>query len=186
MDTEVLRRRFTADEYQLMGKAGIFTEDDRVELIDGEIFEMSPIGNRHHACVDRLTRILVIGLGERAIVRVQGSFRPNQYSEPQSDIAVLRPRADFYASETAVAPDTLLVIEVAQSSLAFDRGIKQRLYARSEIRDYWIVDVNGDAVDVYRSPSGDAYAETRRAQRGGTVSPEAFPDLVIRVDDILG
>ena len=186
MATEVLRRRFTLEEYHRMGEAGILSRYDRVELIDGEIFEMSPIGPRHAACVDRLTRIFVISLGERAIVRVQNPVNPAPDSEPQPDVALLLPRHDFYSRAHPGPAHILLVVEVADSSLGYDRGIKRGLYVRAGIQEFWIVDLDGEAVDVHREPVVTGYRDVRRVQRGDTVSPQAFPDVTIRVDDILG
>lgn len=188
MPTAVLRRRFTIDEYQRMGEAGIFKNDDRVELIDGEIIQVSPIGQRHAGCVDRLNRILVTRLGELAIVRVQGPIDIPPHSEPEPDITVLRPRADFYTSgQYHPGPEeTLLVVEVSDTTLAFDRGVKLRLYARSGVPELWIVNLRGEMIEIYRDPAAGEYRDVRRAQRGETVSPQAFPEITIRVDDILG
>jgi Uma2 family endonuclease len=176
------RRRFTIAEYEKMGEAGILAKDERVELIDGEIVEMSPIGDPHIGCVIDLTHLLVSAVGERARVLVQMPVRLPPRSMPEPDLALLRPRS--YRREGAAPADVLLVIEVADTSLAYDRIVKQRLYAHAGISEYWIVEANAETVDVYRSPSGDGYAEHRRASRGETVSPLAFPDIVISVDSI--
>ena len=186
MATKVLRRRFTLEEYHRMGEAGILGEDDRVELIEGEILEMSAIGPRHAACVDRLTRLFFRGLGDEVIVRVQNPVNPRPDSEPQPDITLLRSRADFY-SQRHPGPDAiLLIVEVAEASLDYDRGIKHRLYARSGIQELWIVDLEAETVEVCREPVTDRYRDIRIGQRGETVSPGSFPDLTLRVDDILG
>ncbi len=186
MATEVLRRRFTLDEYHRMGEAGIFTEDDRVELIDGEVVQMTPIGPRHASCVARLTRLLVRAVGDRAIVWAQNPARVPPDSEPQPDVALLAPRPDFYGSAHPGPNDMLLIIEVSESSLDYDRGVKRSLYARAAIAEFWIVDLKGQAIEICREPAGPQYRGTRRAQRGDTLSPQAFPDVTIRVDDILG
>ena len=146
------KRGFSADDYQFLGKLGILDEDDRIELIDGEIVIMSPIGNRHEACVDRLNHIFVRDLKGQAIVRVQGSFRLDAYSEPQPDIALLRPRDDFYASRSATPDDVLLLVEVANSSLDRDREKARDKYAKQRIPELWIANLRDDVVERYRNP----------------------------------
>ena len=139
MAVEVSRRRFTADEYLAMGDAGILRDDDRVELIDGDIVAMTPIGRRHVAVVNRLTRLFVARLGDGAIVQPQGSLRLDFSTEPQPDLAVLRHRDDFYETGSRPAPDDiLLLIEVADTSLRYDLTTKAALYARHGIGEYWV------------------------------------------------
>ena len=186
MAIEVLRHRFTVDEYHRMGEAGIFTEGDRVELVDGEILGMTPIGSLHAACVDRLNRLLVLSAGEQASVRVQSPISLGPDSEPQPDLTLLRPRHDFYASAHPRPGDVLLVVEVADTTLAFDRAVKVPLCARAGIPEVWLVDLAGEAVEVYRRPTGDQYAEVRRIIRGEQIVLEAIPDLAIAVDRVLG
>jgi Uma2 family endonuclease len=134
MPTPFTTKRFTADEYQRMGQVGILSQDDRVELIDGQVVAMTPIGMRHNACVSRATRALVFAAGEDAIVLPQGSVRLGSYHEPEPDLALLRPRADFYASRMAGPADILLIIEIADSSLEYDRDVKARIYATASVR----------------------------------------------------
>lgn len=186
MALQPVRHRFTVDEYHRMGQAGIFGEDDRVELIDGEIVEMTPIGSRHAACVDRLTRIFVQHLGPRAIVRVQGPIRLGEHSEPQPDLALLRPRGDFYAEAHPEAGDVLLVVEVAETSGPIDRGVKLPLYARAGIPEVWLVDLAGGAIEVHRQPSPRGYQDVQRVGRGQSLSSQAVPGLTLAVEDILG
>jgi Uma2 family endonuclease len=180
------RRRFSIEEYHRMGEAGILGREERVELIDGEIVVMSPIGNRHITCVDRLNRMLVQGLGDRAIVRVQNPVRLASRSEPEPDFALLRPRDDFYAGNPATEKEVLTFIEVMETSARYDRGFKRDFYARSGIAELWLVDLNLERVEVYRKPAAGEYTEMRIAARGQNVSPEAFPELVLGVDAILG
>jgi Uma2 family endonuclease len=177
-----MRRRFTIEEYEKMVETGILAQDDRVELIDGEVVEMSPIGDPHAAIVTNLTHLLVSLIGERGRVRVQGPVRVPPRSKPQPDLALLRPRS--YMREGAMTPDVLLVIEVADTSLQYDSTVKLRLYARAGIPEYWIVDANAETLEVYRSPSGDRYAEHRHLARGEIVAPLAFPDAVIPIASI--
>src|SRR5438552_12280642 len=141
---EVRRRRFTVEEYHRMAEAGILSEDDRVELIEGEIVQMSPIGPRHSACVDRLNALFTSRLRRRAIVRVQNPIVLSRWTEPQPDLTLLRPRADFYAERHPGPADVLLAVEVAETSGVYDRGTKLALYARARIPEVWLVDVRGD------------------------------------------
>jgi len=182
----VSRRKFTVNEYHRMLESGILAEDDRVELIDGEIIEMAPIGSRHAACVRRLNNLFSRQVGDRAVVAVQDPVRLGEYSEPQPDITLLRPRADFYAGSHPGPGDIFLVVEVAETSAEYDRQVKVPLYARSGIREVWVVDLAVGAVEVYREPTPDGYRQARRLGRGETLSPEALPDINLAVDDILG
>lgn len=133
MSVQLLRRSFTVEEYHRMAEAGILREDDRVELLEGEIVEMTPIGSRHAACVDRLNQLGVRGVGPRAIVRVQSPVRLGERSEPQPDLTLLRARPDFYAHAHPGPADVLLIIEVAEASADADRTVKMPLYARAAI-----------------------------------------------------
>jgi len=186
MAAQVLRRTFTVDEYHQMAQTGILCEDDRVELLEGEIIEMTPIGPRHAARVDRLTRLFSLNLGEAVIVRVQSPISLTEYSEPQPDLALLRPNPDFYAQAHPAPEDVLLVVEVAETSAAVDREKKVPLYGRAGIGEAWLVDLAGECVEVYLKPSPYGYREVRRFWRGDHFSPQAFPDLELAVDDVLG
>src|ERR671938_544657 len=141
MSVQVAKRCFSVDEYYRMGEAGILTEDDRVELIEGEIIEMSPIGSRHAACVNRLNTLLGRHLRQTAIVSVQNPIRLDAYSEPEPDVALLRPRADYYESGHPTPADALLIVEVADTSADYDRIIKLPLYAKAGIPEAWLVDL---------------------------------------------
>ena len=186
MALQLTRRRFTVCEYYQMAKAGILTEDDRVELIDGEIVEMSPIGRRHAACVDRLTRWFVDHFGHAAQVRVQNPIHLDEHNEPQPDIALLRPRADYYASGHPTPADLLLVVEVAETSAALDRRVKLPLYARSGIPEVWLVDLDQEAIVAYRDPTASGYRTALTAPRRERLAPLAFPDRPLAVGDVLG
>jgi Uma2 family endonuclease len=182
MSVDVVRRRFTVDEYQHMAEAGILTKRDRVELLDGEIVEMTPSGIRHGAAVSALIRLFVTGLGERAVVWPQLTIRLSPRSAPEPDVAIARRRS--YRSAYPTAEDVLLLIEVADTSLRRDRDLKLPLYAEAGIREYWIVDVSRDEVKAYTNPSGSGYASVQTFRRGESVSPSVFPDLRIAVDEI--
>jgi Uma2 family endonuclease len=186
MGVQVLRRRFTADEYHRMGDSGILSEDDRVELIEGEIVEMAPIGSRHQACVDRLTELLSRHMAQRAVIRVQGPIRLGEHSEPQPDLALLRRRPDFYAASHPGPQDILLVVEVADTSADYDREVKLPIYSRFSIPEVWLVDLQGERVDVFLEPSIAGYQSIQMLRRGHHLCPRAFPDLELTVDNIFG
>lgn len=179
---ERARRLFTVEEYDRMAEARIFGPDDRVELVEGEIVEMSPIGDPHAASVTSLTRLLVLALGARAVVLAQNPVRLPPRSKPQPDLALLRPRS--YFSLGPAAEDVLLVVEVADTSLGYDRTVKQRLYARAGVPEMWIVDTDGQAVELYRDPGPAGYRESRHVSRDGILRPLAFPDVAITVADL--
>ena len=185
MAVQLLRRCFTVEEYHRMGQFGILSEDDRVELIEGEIVEMTPIGSRHAACVARLTA-LFSRVQPRGIVWVQNPIRLGQRSEPQPDLALLRPRPDFYDEAHPGTADVLLVVEVAETSGNVDRKVKVPLYARAGVPEVWLVDLGGECIEVYRNPGSQGYQEVRRVQRGERLAPHALPDLDLAVADVLG
>ncbi len=175
-------RRFTADEFERMVETGIFRSDERLELIRGEIVEMAPIGHRHSACVANLTKHLVTGIGDRALVWIQGPARLAVDSVPEPDLAVLRPHSYFTGAPRP--DDVLLVVEVAETSLRYDRTRKLRLYAAAGIAEYWVVSVGDGWIEVYRAPEGDGYRERRHAERGESVAPLAFQDVTVAVADV--
>jgi Uma2 family endonuclease len=181
VDVARARRRFTIDEYERMVQTAILSRDERVELIEGEIVEMSPIGDPHAACVLNLTHLLVSAAGEHARVSVQLPVGVPPRSKPQPDLALLRPRS---YREGATAEDVLLVIEVADTSLHYDRTVKMRLYASAGIPEYWIVDTNTETLEIYRSPIGERYAEQLRPAGDERVAPLAFPDAALLVSSI--
>ena len=178
--------RFSVDQYHQMGEAGIFSPDCRVELINGEIFEMSPIDPWHSGVVNRLTHRFVTGVGERAVVHVQNPVGLDSRSEPQPDIMLLKPRPDFYGTAHPGPEHALLLIEVANTSLRHDRRRKLPLYARAGVPEVWIVNRQADAVEVFRGPSGRGYTDHEIRRRGEHLAPSAFPDMSLPVDDILG
>jgi Uma2 family endonuclease len=185
MSMPATRHRFTVDDWHQMIEAGVLRKGQRVELLEGEIFEMTPIGARHLSVVNRLTRLWVTRLGTRAIVQVQGSVQLTRHSEPEPDLALLRERADFYRDRRPEPADVPLIIEVADTSLAYDRA-KLAIYAAAGIVEVWIVDLEGERVDVYRNPGASGFAEVRTVHRGDTVACRAFPDVTLNVADILG
>jgi Uma2 family endonuclease len=183
---DVARRRFTADEFWRMAEAGLFRERPRVELIDGEVIEMTPIGPRHGLCVAFLVEWLVPRLSGRALLFPQVSIRLNPRTECQPDLLVARlPRA-AYRERTPAPGDVLLLVEVADTSLGYDQQIKVPLYAEAGIPELWIVDLVNEAVHVHREPAGVHYRAIERIGRGGSVAPAALPDLALAVDALLG
>jgi Uma2 family endonuclease len=176
----VARRPITVADYHRMGEAGILTERDRVELIEGELVAMSPIGSYHHGTVNKLNHSLVSAVGERAVVSVQGPVRLDDLSEPEPDFALLKPRPDFYRDAHPEPADVLLLIEVADTSLSYDRDVKRVLYARHAIPEFWIVDLNAGVVEVCRVPGADGYASVERVCRDGVLEPELLPGIRIQ------
>ena len=185
MGTELKHRLFTVDEYHQMGHAGILHEDDRVELIEGEIVEMSPIGSKHAGCVKRLNRHFTEGLGNRAVVSVQDPVRINHHSEPEPDLAVLRPREDFYANGHPGPEDVLLLIEVAETSARYDREVKLPLYARAGIPEVWLVNLAAYEIERFRGPSADGYRTAGTLQGGDGLTAEHFPELRLDVAELV-
>jgi Uma2 family endonuclease len=185
MPATVTTRRFNVEEYHRMAEAGVLHPAERVELIEGEIVQMASIGSRHADCVDRLNRLLVRGIEDQATVRVQNPVQLSDHSEPEPDIALVRRRPEGYADRHPGPGDALLVIEVADTTLALDREVKIPLYARAGVTECWIVDLDADIVIVHRIPQGREYAHVDRHHRGEGIRPGAFPDLRLAVDEIL-
>lgn len=187
MSELLTRRRFTVEEYHRMGEAGILPEDNRLELITGDIVVREPIGAYHAGTVARLNRLWTSRVGDRAIVNVQNPVQfPREDSELQPDVVLLRPREDFYTTAHPQAADVLLLIEVADITLRLDRRVKIPLYARVRIREVWLVDLTTARLEVYREPHGDRYGNVRVLMRGERVSPEAFPDLSLDLAELVG
>ena len=180
------RRLFTVDEYYRMAEAGVFGPEERVELLDGEIIELTPPGSRHAACVNLLTNRLAAALAGRAVVSVQNPARLDDLSEPQPDLCVLRMRSDWYREAHPRPDDVLLAIEVADTSLSYDMGRKAPKYAVASIHELWVVDLNGGRINVFRAPTKDRYATEIAVEPGDTITPAAFPDVELDVAEILG
>ena len=185
MTTHIKRRAFSADEYHAMVEAGILTKYDRVELLDGEIIAMVPIGSRHASSVMRVSELLSEGVGKRAIVSVQGPVRLDEASEPEPDLMLLKRRDDFYAAAHPTPADVLLLIEVSDATVAFDKNVKLPLYARSAIPEVWIVNLPDRMIEVYSAPSGLEYTESRSIGMDGTLSPACFEDVSLQVGAVI-
>jgi Uma2 family endonuclease len=179
------RRKFTIEEYHRMAEAGILHEDDRVELIEGEIVEMSPIGSRHAACVNRLNALMGRQVAGVAILSIQNPLLLPGDSEPEPAVMILRPREDFYAETHPTPEDVLLLIEVSETSLEYDREVKLPLYARSGVPEVWVVNLSGEEILTYSRPEGEVYAEFARVERGGSLASHTVPDLTLNVEDVL-
>ena len=186
MSVQIVRRHFNITEYYRMAAAGVLSEDDRVELIEGEIVEMNPIGSRHAACVGRLTEFLGRMVSGEAIIWVQNPVQVNDYSEPLPDVALLKRRDDFYAQANPQPADVLLIIEVADSSVEYDRDIKIPLYAGGGIPEVWLVNLPKETIEIYTQPVGDAYQEIRIVKRGEPLAAKSIPSLIIDADVVLG
>lgn len=177
---EIRRHRLTVEDYHRMGEAGILSEDTRVELIEGDLVDMAPIGSRHAGTVSALNDVLAMALHGRAIVAVQSPVTLSDQSEPQPDVAILKFREDYYRSAHPGPADVLLLIEVADTSAAYDRGIKVDLYARHGIPEAWLVDLLTMRLEVYHGPEAGEYRHVDY-YRSGTVSPKAFSDLAVNL-----
>ncbi|HJR71550.1 MAG TPA: Uma2 family endonuclease [Gammaproteobacteria bacterium] len=173
--TEPRRHRLTVEDYYRMGEVGILAPDARVELIDGEIIDMPPIGPPHAGTVNRLVRLLGRAVGDRAVLLVQNPVVLSRHSAPQPDLALALPRADFYASRHPGPADAVLVIEVADTTLPFDRDVKIGLYARHGIREVWLIDVQAKHLVRYRTPQRVAYAGVDQPDLGSPLDIAALP-----------
>ena len=186
MQVAITKKLFTVDEYYRMAEAGILSERDRVELIEGEIIQMSPIGRRHAACVDRTNHIFNASLKRRAIVSTQNPLRLNEYNEPQPDLVVLKWRNDFYATKPHTPKDTLFVVEVSDTSLLYDVKVKLPLYSATGIRELWIENLKENVLLVCRNPEDRTYKTQLTLSRTDSISSLAFPDVSFKIADLLG
>ena len=180
------KRLFTVDEYYEMARAGILTESERVELIEGEIVELFPNGSRHQATIDGLAYLFVNAVGDRARVRIHGPLRLAEITEPQPDVQLLAPQDDFYVDGHPTQLDVLLVVEVADTSLAYDRNDKAAVYSMRGVPELWILDVNRPRLFVMREPAELGYRVVMEFEAGDAIVPLALPDLSFAVADLLG
>ena len=178
--------RFTAKQYHRIGEIGIFPPDARLELVDGEIRRMPPIHPPHASIVNRLNAVLAAKLQGRAVVAIQNPIRLDDFNEPQPDVTVLRLRDDYYARQHPTPDDVLLAIEVADTSLSYDRDEKLPLYGRTGILESWLVDVQAGTVTVFTKPHAGGYGQQRMLSRGQEVVSESVENLRLQVDEVLG
>ncbi|WP_367155370.1 Uma2 family endonuclease [Methylomonas sp. HYX-M1] len=172
-------------EWHRMGEAGIFPPEARMELIEGEILHMAPIGFNHAGHVDRLNRIFSRLWDRGIVVRIQGPIRLGDLSEPEPDVLLLKPDTDFYTTRHPTAADVLLIIEVSDSTLCFDREQKRRLYATHLIPEYWIVNLVDNCLEVYRQPESGDYREQSTLSKDDAINPVSLPEIQVRAADIL-
>jgi Uma2 family endonuclease len=177
------QRRFTVAEYDQMIEAGILTEDERIELIEGMIAEMSPIGVRHARCIRRLIALLSSHIGQSAILDIQNPIHVSDYSEPQPDAVLLKPNAEYYTGHPTPA-DVLLLIEVADTSLEYDRAVKTPLYALAMIPEVWVVSLADETVNVYTEPADGVYRTIRTLKRGDTLTSTILPAVTFSVEQL--
>ncbi|PSB51286.1 Uma2 family endonuclease [filamentous cyanobacterium Phorm 6] len=186
MSVEMKRRLFTVQEYHLMNEAGVFGENERVELIEGEILQMAAISPRHASCLRRLIRQFRQLPEESAILDVQNPIQLTEKTEPQPDVVLLQPRADYYETAHPVPSEVLLLVEVSDSTVDFDRDVKVPNYSRSGIQEVWLWDLEANCLEVYRQPSQNGYSLMLKFWRYQQVAPLAFPEFEVSVDFILG
>ena len=184
-DQWIRRHEVTVDQYHRMGETGVLSSHDRVELVEGEIIDMAPIGSRHAGHVRKLTKLLSAAVGEAAQVSVQNPVQLGLKSEPKPDIALLRPQPDFYTERHPSASDVLLIIEVAETSQRYDREVKLPLYAQQGIPEVWIVDTENKSVSIYRSPTADGYLQHESLGQPGMVTVSALPAVSVDLSTLL-
>ncbi|MEI9893068.1 MAG: Uma2 family endonuclease, partial [Chthoniobacter sp.] len=176
--------RFTVKEWHRLGEAGFFADDGHVELLDGEIFAMSPVGSRHGAALYNLIDLFGEMNRRRYLIGAGNPVEADDYSEPLPDF-MLVPRSQKMAKRHPLTRDAFLIVEIADSSLVHDQGRKLRKYAQAGVQEYWIVNLQQDVVEIYRAPQGEEYLEYSVARMGDTVAPQAFPDAAISVSEII-
>jgi Uma2 family endonuclease len=187
MATETITKKlFTTDEYRRILDAGIFPPDQRFELIRGEIIEMPKVSRRHAGRVNRLTRLFVSRFGESAIVSVQNDMYLDEFSQPRPDMAVCKPLEELFGAFIADSQDVFFLVEISDTSIRYDTKIKTPLYAKAGIREYWILDINEDALIVLTEPIEGEYRRQETFRRGETIHAQALPDITFSIDELLG
>ena len=179
-----LRHRLSVEAFHRMIEAGVFKEDDHVELIEGELCQMPPIGPSHAGKNKRLNRLFATQVGEQALVAVQDPLTLPMHSEPQPDLMLLRPRSDFYEHSNPLPADVLLLVEIAETSVQYDRQIKLPLYAGQGIPEVWLLDLARQQLEIYRQPSAEGYQQCLQPPKNQTIAPLALPGLFINVAEL--
>lgn len=177
-------KRFTRDVYHKMAESAIFQESDRLELIRGEIIEMSPVGTRHASCVNKLNQLLAKKLPTETIVSVQNPIVLTNNSEPQPDLVILKYRPDFYANEHPHPEDILLLIEVSDSSIEYDQNVKIPLYAENKISEVWLVNLNDNCVEIYQKPYQNYYQNIQKLSAINIISLSNFSEIEIKISEL--
>lgn len=175
------RLQISVERYLKMAAAGVLTHEDRVELIEGEILNMPPPGTKHSGITGRLNKLFVLSVGDAAILLPGPTLPLGAYSAPQPDLVLLKPREDFYSHSHPLPSDVLLLIEIADSSLAYDQGVKRTIYARARIAEYWIVDVAGRRLFRHLTPTDDGYSDVVSFADGDVVAPQALPQVTVPI-----
>lgn len=178
-DSWIKRHQITVDDYHRMGEIGLIGPDERVELIEGEIIDMAPIGSDHAGIVNRLTRLLAKAVQENGILSVQNPVRLSNRTEPEPDFAVLKPRDDFYSKQLPNASDTLLIVEVSNTSERYDREIKLPLYAAHGVPEVWLISIEQKTLSIFRIPTGDRYHYEQTTDAPGLVALSALPEVSV-------
>jgi Uma2 family endonuclease len=186
MSVQLRRTRFTADQYEAMGSAGILTEDERVELVEGEIVDMTPIGSRHAACAARIADVLSLHTRQFALVSMQNPVRLDEQNEPQPDVLLLRRRPDYYATQHPGPDDVIALVEVADATLTYDRDVKVPLYARAGVPEVWLVDLQTLTILVWHDPHDGEFRMVRMLRPGDSLTPALLPDVTLSVAELLG
>ena len=186
MSAEVETYRFSVEEFNKLGEAGIFDEDDRVELLDGEIIVMSPIGSEHAAAVLRIGWYFQQRLGKKALTSTQNPTVIDEFSEPQPDLMLLKPKADFYKRAHPRPEDILLLVEVSDTTLVYDRGRKLRKYAECEVPEVWIVNLKKMVIEQFRGAAVTGYSSAQTFERREQITIGAFPEISFSVEELIG
>lgn len=176
--------RLSRARYDAMIEKGILTENDAVELLDGYLYQTTAKGKRHNSLIARINRVLLVRFHDRCTLYPQNSIALHEYSEPEPDIAVLKPRADDYASSLPEPKDVLFLVEVSDSTLAYDRDLKIPLYAAADIPEVWLVDAQERTLTVYREPEGNGYRTATVYRTGDAVPLSAFAGETVQVEDL--
>lgn len=182
----IVRKKFCTEETHKMMEVGILPEESGWELIDGEIIHRMTIGSKHAGTVKKLNRILTNLLGEKAIVSIQDPIHVDEYNEPEPDIALLKPREDFYTENYPLPEDVLLLVEVSDSTVEFDREVKKNLYAEAGIAEFWLVNLKENTLEVYSQPKNGTYRLAQILEKGETVKSNTIENLSLDVEQILG
>jgi len=185
MSAELQKWHFNVEQYYRLAEVGVLKPDDRVELIEGEIIRMSPIGTGHAACVRALHVAFNDLFGKKYLASIQSPVRLDDFSEPEPDLALLKPRDDFYAERHPIPEDVFLIIEVADTTVLTDRNVKIPLYARFGIPESWLVNLPQKVIEVYSDPTDGHYRNQLKFEKGETLMSPTVPDLTLKVDDII-
>jgi Uma2 family endonuclease len=186
MSVQLLRRKFTVEQYHKMAEAGILTQDDKVELIRGEVLEMQSVSTKHTTCVRRVSNLLSRHLGDKVLVSIHNPVELNSTSEVQPDVALLKPSEDFYETAHPQPRDVFLLVEVVDSTVKYDREVKIPVYAEDSITEVWLVDLEEEFIEVYRDPSAYGYQNIQKFTREQSLSTQTFRHVSFAVDEILG